>query len=343
MRGRPVGFVLGGVLVLAGLPVQPVAAAAGQYTLPAWTTVGRTTGRNYGCVSGTADPFTGNDADGTPFACASFHSGIDFSMSFKPVVSTRAGVVVTVIQTNPDNPGSACVTAPNNMIVIDHGSGQTDRYSRYLHVKQNSSQVSGGDNVSAGQWIATSGNAGTTCGAHLHYGLSNSSATGLPPHSLDPDDKWTIPATSTGRAPWLNDYVSKQASTLYVCSGDTVTTWVKFKNLGGRPWPWVNDLYNRGKVVLYSTNSTGTAAVTSLLNASDWETTSRITPADTPSVAADGTGTFTFGVKGGGTPGQLYALYVNLDAFGLNQLGGFWFKYNDQVKINVQMLPSQGC
>jgi hypothetical protein len=313
-----------------------VAAATGAYTLPSWDNAARS--RGYGCVSDTSEPWAGINADGTSYDCAHFHGGIDFRLSYDPVVSARAGVVVTTIDTNPDNPGSVCVTnRPANIIVIDHGGGQ---YSAYLHLTQDGSDVVVGQNVSAGQLIATSGNSGFTCGAHLHYMLSNSPTSLSAPHTFNPDGKWT---TASGRAPWLDDFVAQQSGTaalgnLDVCYGQTATYWVKFKNLGGRTWPWVNDLYNRGKVVLYSTSSTGQAALVSQLQASDWETASRVTPADTPSVAPDGTGTFTFGVQGNGTEGQSYTLYVNLDAFGLH-----WFKYNDQVRVSVFVVPHQGC
>lgn len=328
-------LVLGAAIALSVFPVEVVAAATGPYTLPAWTNVGRS--RSYGCVSGLSDPFTGTDADGTQWSCSSFHGGIDFALTWDPVVSTRGGVVVTSIDIYPDNPGTTCASKPSNIIVIDHGGGQ---YSRYLHLTPGGSDVTVGQNISAGQLIGTSGNSGITCGAHLHYTLSNSSATGLPPHTFNPDGKWT---TTTGRAPWLDDFTSQKSGTsaagsLQVCYGQTATYWVKFKNLGGRAWPWVNDIYNRGKVVLYSTASNGQSALASQFQASDWETSSRVTPADASSVAPDATGTFTFGVKGSGTEGQTYTLYVNLDAFGLR-----WFKYPEQVKVSVYIIPHQAC
>jgi murein DD-endopeptidase MepM/ murein hydrolase activator NlpD len=59
---------------------------------------------------------------------------------------------------------------PGNDIEIDHGNGQ---YSVYYHLKQNSIVVSANQHVSAGQMLATSGNSGDSCGAHLHYQLQN--------------------------------------------------------------------------------------------------------------------------------------------------------------------------
>jgi hypothetical protein len=221
--------------------------------------------------------------------------------------------------------------------VISHGSGQ---YSKYYHLKQNGSAVAVGDNISAGQKIGTSGNSGYSCGAHLHYMLTNSASSVAPADTFNPDGKWT---TSPGRAPWLTDYVSQKSGTavggsIDICYGETATYWVKFKNLGGITWPWANDFYNRGKVVLYSTNSTGTAAVASALQAADWESSSRITPADTASVAPDVTGTFTFGIKASGSQGATYTLYLNLHAFSLK-----WFKYTEQVRVSVYIVPHQAC
>ena len=352
MRARFGRIVL---LLLAALIAFPGQSAAvfipGLSTQPSWTTVGAS--RRYGCVTTTASSFYGTNAEGITYACARFHIGVDFALTFDPVVSTRSGIVVTSIESNPDNPGSACVDdKPANMIVIDHGVNATQgRYSRYLHLTKDGSLVATGDHISAGQMIGTSGNSGITCGAHLHYGLADSPTAITPQHSYDPDGylpdnvKWTTPQSPHGRAPWLTDYVSQLTATspdvegaIDVCYGSTVTYWVKFKNLGGRTWSWSNDIDNRGKVVLYSTTSAGTATQTSALQASDWETSSRITTADTSAVAADGTGTFTFGIKGGGTAGQTTTLYLNIFAFNLKAL-----KYNDQVRVKVFVVPTQAC
>jgi len=330
-------LIVGLALALSVIPLGTVAASTGPYTLPFWDSVTRS--RSYGCVSGTASAWTGVNADGTSYDCAHFHSGIDFRLSYDPVVSSRAGTVIAVVESNPNNPGSDCPVGspPANFVMIDHGNGQ---FSRYLHLTTNGASVSINEHVSAGQRVGTSGNSGISCGAHLHYTLTNSSTSIANSHTFNPDGKWT---TSSGRVPWSTDFVSQSSGTAVlgtadVCYGETATYWVKFKNLGGRKWSTSNDSDGNGRTVLYSTTSTGTDSLPSQLQASDWETTARVTAADQASVAPDGAGSFTFGIKGNGTQGQTYTLYLNLDAYHLH-----WFRYNDQVRVSVFIVPHQGC
>lgn len=337
-------ITLGAALVLSVVSFEAVAASTGPYTHPFFEVVSRS--RSYGCVTSTASAFTGYNADGTYYNCAYFHGGIDFRLSYDPVVATRGGTVVDVEEDHPNNPGSDCPTGspPANFIMIKHASGQ---YSRYLHLTTNGAEVIVGQIVSAGQRIGVSGNSGISCGAHLHYTYTSSETSVAAQYTYNPDGKWTI--GTLGRIPWLGDYVGQKSGTpalgtLDVCYGQTATYWVKFKNLGGRAWPWVNDFYSRGKVALYSTTSTGKVAFASQFQASDWETSSRVTPADTASVAPDGTGTFSFGVKGGGAAGQTTTLYLNLAALGLGKdLVNYWFIYPEQVSVSIFVIPSQAC
>lgn len=330
-------FIVGIALALSVIPFESVAASTGPYTYPFFDSVGRS--RSYGCVSGTASAWTGVNADGTAYSCAAFHSGIDFKLGYDPVVASRAGTVIAVAETNPNNPGSACPAGspPANFIMIDHGGG---RYSRYLHLTTNGASVVVNDHVSAGQKIGTSGNSGFSCGAHLHYTLTNSATSVANSRTFDPDGKWT---TSSGRVPWSTDFVSQLSGNAVlgavdICYGETATYWVKFQNKGGRTWSTSNDADGNGRTVLYSTASSGTSAFASQFEASDWETSARVTAADQASVVPDGSGTFTFGLEGNGSPGQSYTVYFNLDAYNLH-----WFKYNDQVRVSIFIVPHQGC
>jgi murein DD-endopeptidase MepM/ murein hydrolase activator NlpD len=92
LSGRRGRLVVGVALALSVMPVQSVAAATGPYSLPSWENVGRS--RSYGCVTGTASAWQGTNADGTSYNCAHFHNGIDFSLSYDPVVATRSGTVI---------------------------------------------------------------------------------------------------------------------------------------------------------------------------------------------------------------------------------------------------------
>jgi len=333
------------VALLALVSFAGSAAAAGPYTLPHFDSFSRS--RSYGCSTfSTHYPnFVGTNADGVAFDCRPnyFHNGIDFVLTQDPVAATAAGIVVTEIHSKADYTGSGCssASADPNYIVIDHQNG---RYSIYLHLKQNSNLVHGGDQVSAGQKIATSGSSGYVCGAHLHYQLSNSATNWAPSRSYDPDGKWTI--SSTGRRPWLQDYTSQAsgdslpAGSWDVCYGEDTTYWVKFQNDGGRTWTTSQDLYGRGRVILYSTTSSGSVPAASLFDATDWESSSIVGGADAASVAPDGTATFTFRLHGGAAAGQTYTNYFNLDADSL-----YWFKYNtaNQFKLSIYVVPHQAC
>lgn len=89
------------------------------------------------------------------------HAGIDLAMSPTggPVLAAKDGVVQSA---NPNVPGAG------NYVVIDHGGGLV---TRYLHMA--SMSVEAGDKVTVGQTIGregnTTGGAGISTGAHLHF------------------------------------------------------------------------------------------------------------------------------------------------------------------------------
>jgi hypothetical protein len=325
-------FVSGLVL---GAP-ELVRASTGPYTRPFFSTsVG--VSQPYGCTTNSAEWYVPN-CDGKNDGVNYKHVGIDYGGSFD-VASSRAGTVVTVVNRYADGDHS---TREGNYIVIDHGDGQ---YSQYWHLKGSSISLGVGDHVLAGRKIAVSDNTGTSTSSHLHYQLTtvNDRNKEGPNYSLNPNNYWTT--GGSGRVPWRAQFVSQTSGTNLlggadVCPGQTVTYWVKYKNNGGLTWSYADDTDGRGRIILYSTTSSGTVPQDSQFHASDWEDTNRPGRFDQASVAPDGTATFTFGLYGNGTQGQYYTNYFNLDANALR-----WFDYDDagHFRIQIFIVPHQQC
>lgn len=89
------------------------------------------------------------------------------------IYAMRSGRVAQVKHDIVDRPGNQYDV---NYIVIEHDQdvrNQGNYYrSMYLHIKQNSAQVSVGQRVQAGQWIASTGYNGNTTGPHLHVDVN---------------------------------------------------------------------------------------------------------------------------------------------------------------------------
>jgi hypothetical protein len=328
-------FVSGLVL---GAP-ELVRASTGPYTKPFFDP-SISPSQPYGCTTNDVEWYVPN-CDGKNDGVNYKHVGIDYSGSFD-VASSRAGTVVRVVNRYADGNHS---TREGNFVVIDHHDGQ---YSQYWHLKKDSILVDTTTDkryVSAGQKIAVSDNTGTSTGNHLHYQLTtaNDRTKEGPNYSLNPNNYWTT--GGSGRVPWLQSFVSQTSGTAVlgsadVCYGDTVTWWVKYKNVGGRTWSYADDTDGRGRIILYSTDSGGDTPVASQFHAADWEASDRPGRFDQSSVAPDGTATFTFGLKGNGTQGQYYTNYFNLDASALH-----WFTYDsaNKFRIEIFIVPHQAC
>lgn len=308
---------------LSAYPFSSARAATGPYTLPFERYFSVT--QSYGCTGYSGEPAWGGgtNADGTTYSsCAHFHSGIDYGLTYDPVVASRAGTVVDVHEGYADNAPGYCPTnfPPGNDVEVSHGDGQ---YSIYYHLKQNGVVVHVGDHVSAGEVLATSGNSGPSCGAHLHYQLENHTWPDVSPaHSFNPSGKWT---TNPGRIPFDAAWSSESNSgTEYIIQTTANTHWVKFKNTGGRPWLQTPDSNGVGQVILYSTNSTGAATSASLFQGSDWISSIAVVTASQSSVGVDGIGTFEFFLQGNPAPGSYPHNYFNLHASGMG-----WFDYSD--------------
>lgn len=313
------------------------AMAIGPFTLPFFTSQG--TNQPYGCTSGTAEyPWTGYNADGTHYSCAHFHNGIYYDLVFEPVVSATAGRVVSAVDTHPDNaPGTCPANLPNNYITIDNGSGY---YSVYAHIEQGGALVQAGDHVSAGQHIATSGNSGMSCGAHLHFEETDDD-TLQGAHSYNPAGKWT---TTNGSLPWLANFSSQYGgsgipATIHVMQATTTTVyWVKFSNAGGRDWSTSNDVYGHGQLVLLTTDSGGvTTTDYTIFQAADWIDAHTPTILNAGPIGPGGVGQFSFNIKGNHSPGT-FTLYATLLATGLHK-----FNYSTLGSYRLTIVIDPNC
>ncbi len=289
-------------VALQVLTVAAVSAATGPYTLPFFDpSIIRTQNCHQGCA-------------------------YDYGMSYQDVASTRQGVVAFVVTGNGVGECNPNTTKKANYVFIRHSDNQ---HTLYYHLSTVS--VAQGQLVSAGQKIGVSGASGYSCGAHLHYVLY-SSATRSDATSLVPDGRWT---TSPGRVPWLARYVTEASPSGYTrLGGTTWTTWVEFRNDGGRTWDWQNDSYGRARVFLSAVNSTGTATRNSSFYVSgDWSSAYEATMADVDDIAPGVTARFTFKLKAplaGGTFTERFSLRAN---------SLWWFNYatlgNYYIPISV--------
>ena len=83
------------------------------------------------------------------------HEGIDIAAPLgRPIRASKAGVVIT----------AAANGAYGNLIVLDHGGGETTRYGHL-----SAFDVAKGDTVAIGQVIARMGSTGRSTGSHLHF------------------------------------------------------------------------------------------------------------------------------------------------------------------------------
>ena len=86
----------------------------------------------------------------------------------EPVLAPADGTVVSVSDTNPDEPIGAIGGAhgEGNMIILKIGN---HRYAMLAHLEQGSVRVSEGDRVQVGQQIGAVGDSGNSVGPHLHF------------------------------------------------------------------------------------------------------------------------------------------------------------------------------
>ncbi|MCW8132802.1 MAG: M23 family metallopeptidase [Planctomycetota bacterium] len=85
----------------------------------------------------------------------------------QPILAQADGVVVQVIDTNPDEPpGRVGPFSGANWIEVDYGGGILGGYG---HCQKGSAKVKPGDRVKAGETLALVGNSGASGYPHLHF------------------------------------------------------------------------------------------------------------------------------------------------------------------------------
>jgi hypothetical protein len=180
--------------------------------------------------------------------------------------------------------------------------------------------------VAAGQRVALSGCSGRCFGAHLHFEVLVERGDDL--ITSDPMFRrlWT---TWPGRVPFLAAYVRENDSgTVVVGWGRTVSHWVEFRNKGGRSW---RPAIWPGRVVLGTWDPSSHA---SPFKATDWDSNWLATRVDA-TTAPDEVGRFTFGIKGGPSPGSYH------ETFNLLAQGVHWFDHDALGGFYVPILVIQ--
>jgi murein DD-endopeptidase MepM/ murein hydrolase activator NlpD len=112
----------------------------------------------------------------------------DYPAYGKDILAVADGEVVTVVDETPDNRPFTFnpMTAAGNHVIVKHANYE---FSRYFHLKNNSTRVKVGQKVSSGQVIGQCGNSGFSPGPHLHFDTTNTEvandAAGFMPYFRD--------------------------------------------------------------------------------------------------------------------------------------------------------------
>lgn len=130
--------------------------------------------------------------------CYDGHKGTDFMLlggfstmdkGSAEVVAAEAGVVTRVVDGNYDRCRVSywrgkvtCHGHPmkSNYVEIKHADG---KFTRYLHLKKNSTLVKVGDQVRCGQTIGLVGSSGWSSAPHLHFEVRNAKGVARDPYS----------------------------------------------------------------------------------------------------------------------------------------------------------------
>jgi murein DD-endopeptidase MepM/ murein hydrolase activator NlpD len=245
------------------------------------------------------------------------HTGSDYPMVLRShVAAARGGMVVDL----EGGFGTEEFGNFGNFVQVRNADGRHTLYYHLASAADGGIVVALNQGVMAGQWVGLSGCSGLCFGPHLHFEVLIEKGQNL---------VWTDPLSGRAyttwppRVPFLATYVRESnAGTEVIQRGRTVTHWVEFRNVGGRTWR------NNGipsRIVLATWDP---AKHASPFRAPDWPSSWLATPLDQVAVAPDGTGRFTFQLRGGVPPGS-YRETFNLLADGLRwfdheRLGGFY-------------------
>ena len=215
------------------------------------------------------------------------HTGLDYPMPlYSYVAASWQGVVVD----REGGYGTNQKGSFGNFVQVRHADG---RHTLYYHLASSADGgllVGIGENVPAGEPVGRSGCSGICTGPHLHFEVLIESGPQLIPTDPMYHRLWT---TWPGRVPFLATYVRESnPGTEVIRRGRTITHWVEFRNAGGRTWR--PDVFP-GRIVLATWDP---AAHDSRFEAADWPYPWMATPVNQSSVAPDGVGRFTFGLRG---------------------------------------------
>lgn len=319
--------VTGSVLLLLALAMVAAGAAAAtdDYTLPFYDP---SVTLSYGVDR---DPLLNHQLDwtgqvwndGLPHYGRVYdqHSGIDYPM---PLLSDLAAARDGVVIDREGGYGTQQFGSFGNFMLVEHADGKRTLYYHLASSSDGGLAANVGQSVVAGQRIGRSGCSGICFGAHLHFELLGWNATARTWLSTDPmaERRWT---TWPGRVPFLATYLRENnAGTEVVGHGKTITHWVEFRNAGGRTW---RSAGIPGRLALATWNP---AYHSSPFRAGDWSAAWLATMVDSATVAPDGTGRFTFGIRGGPAPGS----YV--ETFNLLSQDVRWF---DHARLGSFYVP----
>lgn len=253
------------------------------------------------------------------------HTGVDYPMPLRrEVAAAKDG---TVIDTEGGY-GTQQFGDHGNFVLIEHADGRRTLYYHLASSADGGIGVTVGQSVAAGQLVGRSGCSGRCYGAHLHFELRAWSSSKGRWIGTDPlaDRRWT---TWPGRVAFLASYVSENnTGTEVVRQGQTITHWVQFRNAGGRTWRATG---LPGRLVLATWNP---AARLSLFRGLDWSSSWLATSVDAATVAPDGVGRFTFGIKGSPAPGSY------LEAFDLYAQDVRWLDWARLGSFSVPIVVS---
>lgn len=255
------------------------------------------------------------------------HTAIDYSMVIgTPVAAARAGIVVATRQADPDGGECDPSTHIGNYVLLRHPDLTT---TVYLHLKQNGVLVAPGQQISAGQKVALSGNSGKSCAPHLHYQYNLGDCWNGCGTQLNPAGDWTT--ADPGKVPWHGAFegLESHPSGYTTFEGISTTVWVQFRNDGGRSWSATNPTNGNGRIFLAAVTSTaGTTLRNSLFsNTPDWETGSIVGRADQSLVAPGSSARFTFIMRAPSVGGTVVFSGATAERFNLVANGLFFFNY----------------